>query len=46
MTYAFFRRFLPAGAAGVATAIVFTVLVLLVFVLWDTAQAGFRYVEL
>lgn len=46
MVYWLLRRVLPHRLALLAAAAVYAGILILVFLLWDTQQAGFRYEEL
>ena len=46
MVYSLLRRVLPPRVATIATALVYTALAAMIFLLWEARQAGFRYEEL
>ncbi len=46
MVYSLLHRLLPPRLALIGAAAVYAGIVILVFVLWDTQQAGFRYDDL
>lgn len=44
--YGILQRFLPDRIAIVVAALVYTAILVAVFLFWDAQQAGFRYAEI